>query len=190
MASIDTYIIDLNSYFRIAQSIHPLLHKTFGSKFKIIIHQYFERQYYKQSHLKSKFSWFNEAEYKSNRSKVFQVSHKQKAEIELTYDYIYEFQKEQRLNLLYDDIFCLAYAQVLGLTVITDDTGMKTVSDAYGIKIIDSLDLLKLMIDLKEIDEVKIKEIVEYWKYNSDLPKAFNSKFPKLFPKIKLSFLK
>lgn len=190
MASIETFIIDLNSYFRVAQSIHPLLFRILGSKFKIKIHQYFERQYYRQSHLQSKFSWFNEEEFKLNRTKKFQLSKKTKADINIAYDFIFMEQKALGLNLLYDDIYCLAYAQVLGITVITDDEGMKTIADQYDINLIDTLDLLKKLFDLKEIDEDKVIEIVEYWEYNRDLPKGFKAKFPKLFPKIKLSFLK
>lgn len=193
MASIETFIIDLNSYFRIAQSIHPLLYRTFDSKIKIIIHQYFERQYYKNNNLQSKFVWFNEDEYKSNRSRKIHLSKSQKENIDLAYDYIYDLQKSLNQNLLYDDIFCLAYAEELGLTVITDDSGMILVAKEYGVKIISTLELLKIVFDLGEIDETKVKEIVEYWDYNDDLPmnlNSFSKEFRRLFPKIKLSFLK
>jgi hypothetical protein len=193
MASIEIYIIDLNSYFRTAQSIHPLLNKTFSSKIKIMIHDYFERQYYRNDNLQSKFSWFNEDDYKSNRTKKITLSKIQKENIELSYDYIYNLQKTLDQNLLYDDIFCLAYAEELGLTVITDDTGMIAVAKEYGVKTISTLELLKIMFDLDEIDDMKIKEIVEYWEYNNDLPMNFNlfiKEFKRLFPKIKLSFLK
>lgn len=193
MGTIETYIIDLNSYFRIAQSIHPLLYKIFGSKLKIIIHPYFERQYYKNNRLHSKFSWFNENEYKSNRSKKNQLSKEQKKNIEIAYDYIFNLQKTLNQNLLYDDIYCLAYAEELGLTVITDDTGMVAVAKEYGVKTISTLELLKMLFDLSEIDDAKVKEIVEYWYYNNDLPmnlSSFGKAYKKLFPKIKLSFIK
>lgn len=189
MASIDTYIVDLNSYFRIAQSIHPLLNKIFGSKIKLLIHQYFERQYYKQTQLQTKFPWYDQIEYKKNREKKISISSKQKIEIDQTYDYIADQQKAMHLGLLYDDIFCLAYAQVLGYKVVTDEADMKRVAEIYEIKVIDTLDLLKILFDIGEIDEDKVKEIVGYWVYNSDLPnKNIRLKFVKVFPNIKISF--
>ena len=61
-------LIDSNVYFRLAQSIHPLLQVEFGKeKYCLYTIEDFQKEYEKDVRLKNNFSWVNEPEYRSNR---------------------------------------------------------------------------------------------------------------------------
>ena len=73
--------IDTNAYLRLAQTIRPLLGKSFGKeKFTLYIHKRFEEEINKSQRLKSKFYWVNNDEYVGNRKissgKIFNKKNK------------------------------------------------------------------------------------------------------------------
>ena len=51
----------------------------------------------------------------------------------------------------------------------------------FGITVLSTLQLLRLMEDNEWIDNTTVKQIVDYWKYEKDLPADFNSDFKLLF---------
>jgi len=180
-------LVDSCSYFRLAKSIHPLLGIPFGeSNYALYLNEYMEVQYKKSPRLIGKFPWITEQEYVQNRKMKLNLSAENKKEIERAYSFIKETQESMELKLLYDDIYCLSYAYVLGISLVSDDSGVKDVAHIYDVDIMSSLELLKLMFECKFIDEAKIIETVEFWMYNNDIPINFRNDFRNCFPKIKL----
>ncbi|HPB80638.1 MAG TPA: hypothetical protein PK200_01240 [Spirochaetota bacterium] len=53
----------------------------------------------------------------------------------------------------------------------------------YDVKILKTLELLKLMLDEKHIDEEKLIEVTLYLIYMKDLPKNFKSDYRRIFSK-------
>ena len=101
-------LLDTNTYLRLAQSIHPLLGKSFGKeKLTLYIHDKIEKELKRSPRLKTQFYWIEQEEYLTNRKKKLTFSKQEKENIELTYDHIWEFQKDVSFNLnipLYADM--------------------------------------------------------------------------------------
>ncbi len=72
---------------------------------------------------------------------------------------------------------------VLQIFLVTDDGDMISVANEFGVKIMKTLELLKLMLDCAHITMRKIREIGEYWEYDDDIPKNFNKDFLRIFGK-------
>ena len=70
------------------------------------------------------------------------------------------------------------------INLVTDDQDMIKTCKEFGVTVFSTLQLLRLMLDNKRIDITTVKQIVDYWKYEKDLPANFNSDF-KLFFKEK-----
>jgi hypothetical protein len=64
----------------------------------------------------------------------------------------------------------LAAGFVKGIPVVTDDGGMARVAKANGIACWSTIKLLRLMVTAGCIDMDKVREILEYWEYEKDLP--------------------
>ena len=164
-------LLDTNAYLRLAQTIRSLLGKSFGKEnFTLYIHKRFDEEISKSQRLKSKFYWVNDKEYIENRKKRLSLSNKEKEEIETTFDFIWEFQKELSLGLSRVDIYCVATALTLEIPLVTDDQNMIKVCNEYDIKVLTTLELMKLMQDNNHITVELIKQMTEYWKYENDLP--------------------
>jgi len=141
-------LIDSNSYFRLAQSLHPLLNSTFGKDYYCIyILKECDQEYNENQALQNKFSWVN----------------------------------QNYLNVSEVDIKYLATALELDLILITDDGDMIAIAKEFEIKVIKSLELLKLMFDCSCISIDMIKEITQYWLYSKDTPKNFREDCLTLF---------
>ena len=178
-------LVDSNSYFRLAKSIHPLLFQTFGDEeYCLYVLPELDEELSKSPRLKNKFSWAEEPEYSQNRQHYPAVGKKQKREIETAYDYIWNHISTEARGPSPVDARYLAYAYVLGISVVTDDQDMLAVAKIFGIKTLKTLDLMKLMLDGGHIDMTKVREIVSYWRYWRDLPSGernFNQHYKTLF---------
>ena len=174
-------LLDTNAYLRLAQTIRPLLGKSFGKEnFTLYIHKRFDEEISKSPRLKSKFYWVNQNEYVQNRKKKLQLSNTEKEEIEFAFNFIWEYQNEFSLGLSRVDIYCVATALTLDIPLVTDDKNMIRTCREYDVEVFSTLRLLKLMLEKNFIDFNMINEIVEYWKYENDLPISSNE-FQKLF---------
>lgn len=65
--------------------------------------------------------------------------------------------------------------------LVTDDKNMIKTCKEFGVTVLSTLQLLRLMEDNEWIDNTTVKQIVDYWKYEKDLPADFNSDFKLLF---------
>lgn len=175
-------LLDSNAYFRLAQSIRPLLNAPFGEQgYCLFVIKELQAEYEKSPRLKSKFPWVNQNEYKENRANRLTVKRAEKQEVQRAYDFILNFVRYVHPGVSKVDVRCLAYAEQLGIPVVTDDEEMRQAAANYHIKTLKTLELLKLMLDCGHIDLPKIREIAAYLVYQNDTPKDFRKDFKKFF---------
>ncbi len=178
-------LLDTNVYLRLAQSIHPLLFKPFGTRnYTLSIIKGFQVEFDRSTRLKNTFFWVNDPEYRLNRKHELKISKAQKEEVELTKTYLWKQNISDDLGVSKIDIEALAYARSLNIPIVTDDFGMANLGKTYGIQVWGILDLLELMYknDHATIDD--INAIVGYLFHNNDLP------FPSFIKEIKKKFKK
>ncbi len=75
-------IVDSCAYFRLAQSIRPLLKTPFGrEKHCLGVIKELDEEYEKSATLKNKFFWVSQQEYGDNRKDCFSPNPRQRSEI-------------------------------------------------------------------------------------------------------------
>jgi predicted nuclease of predicted toxin-antitoxin system len=175
-------LIDSNVYFRLANSIHPLLQAEFGKeKYCLYVIEEFQEEYEKNTRLKSKFSWVNDPEYKSNRKCKLNLSKKNKQEVMQVFDFIKNHARYSYPGLSRVDITSLAHAYALSIPIVTDDSDMLELAAEFSIQTLKTLELLKLMMDRRHIDITIVRQIASYWNYADDKPKSFSDDYKKIF---------
>ncbi|MBK5274065.1 MAG: hypothetical protein JJE30_03315 [Desulfuromonadales bacterium] len=175
-------LLDTNAYFRLAQSIHPLLNAAFGDKnYTLYVLKELQDEYEKNSRLTNQFSWVNAPEYSNNRSYRLILTSEEKTEIKRAYDFILDYVRNVHPGVSKVDVLGLAHAEQLRIPVVTDDVEMRQAATDYGIKTLKTLELLKLMLDCNHIDMAKVRAIAAYWVYMKDTPKSFKADYKKLF---------
>lgn len=175
-------LIDSNAYFRLAQSIHPLLSQEFGSqRYCLYIIDGFESEYFRSPRLNSSFAWVKQDEYVQNRAQKINRTNAQKKDAGFNFEYLKETAKDLDLTTSPVDTEALALAMTLSIPVVTDDSDMLTLAQEYGIATMKTLELLKLMKDEKHIDDARIDSITAYWDYSKDFPKNFLKDFKAIF---------
>ena len=183
-------IVDTNSYFRLAQNIHPLLCNPFGEEdFTLYMHKELNDEFRASSRLQTKFDWANEVNYQDNRKRSLSLSKQQKAEIEDTFEFMWEHVKEAFHAALgkgpsRTDTLIVATAAVLEIRAVTDDQDMIELAETYGVHQITSLELMKLMLQAERIDIAMVEQVVVQWQYDKDTPyRNWKQEYRKLFGK-------
>lgn len=181
-------ILDSNSYFRLAQNIHPLLCQPFGkSQFTLYIHSELGTEFKRSSRLKNKFHWFTEPHFVANRSRTISLSTENKKDIESTYEYLWEHVQDVFLTPHGKgpspiDTRIVAIALVLNIQLVTDDRDMIELANAFEAKQFTSLGLMKLMLDEGRIGDAKVDQVVAQWIYDNDTPHSgWREDFKKVF---------
>jgi hypothetical protein len=178
-------LVDSNSYFRLAKSIHPFLFQEFGEeKFCLYVLKELNEEYERSSRLKSKFPWVGEKEFEENRKHYLTIGKKQASEVKQAFEYIWGHIQTDQLGPSRIDALYLAHAFVFSLTVVTDDRDMLAVAVAFGITTKKTLELMRLMCDVGHIAEPKVKELVDYWRYDGDTPADMHEDYQRLFPSL------
>jgi len=140
-----------------------------------------QQEYNRSTRLQNTFSWVNDPEYVKNRSHLLKVTREEKLEISRANEFIYDYARNVYPGVSKVDVLCLAHAEQLHIPVVTDDGDMSSVADAYGIKRIKTLELIRSMLDCRYISIGKIREIASYWIYMNDRPRDFAADYKKLF---------
>jgi hypothetical protein len=175
-------LIDTNVYFRLAQSIRPLLKVEFGNtKYCLYVIKDLQKEYEKNSRLRNSFPWVNDPEYAENRSHRLQLSRTEQKEIDQAYDFIFDHARTTCPGVSKVDVMGLAHAYVLGIPIVTDDGDMLALAEDFEIATLKTLELLKLMMDCDHIDMAKVREIGGYLAYSNDRPREFRRDYKKLF---------
>ena len=181
-------LVDSNSYFRLAQNIHPLLCQAFGSEeYTLYIHSDLNAEFRCSSRLLNKFHWVEAQDYIENRRRSIDLGKEQKKQIDETYGYLWEYVQDEFLARSGKgpspiDTRIVATALVVGIAMVTDDRDMIELADAYEVAHLSSLELMKLMLDKGHIDGDKVDQVVEQWIYDNDTPhRAWESEFERIF---------
>lgn len=181
-------IVDSNSYFRLAQNIHPLLCKPFGKEqYTLYMHADLAEEIHISPRLKNRFDWVQQQSYRENRGRSVSLSNLQKKEIDEAYEYMWDYVKEEFLEKHGKgpspiDVKIVATAYVLDVFLVTDDQDMIALAKIYEAKQMTSIALMKLMRDCDHIDDDKINQVIEQWLYDNDTPYAgWREEFNKTF---------
>jgi hypothetical protein len=175
-------IVDSCAYFRLAQSIRPLLKKPFGKeKHCLGVIQELDNEYEKSPSLKHKFYWVNDDEFAANRKRCFALTTAQKSEINHAFFFIREFARDEHIGVSEVDIKALSYAYVLKILLVTDDDDMLIVAKEFEISTLRTLHLLKLLLDCRVVTMERIRAIAAYWIYQNDTPKSYRKDFRRIF---------
>jgi hypothetical protein len=175
-------IVDSCAYFRLAQSVRPLLKKPFGKeKHCLGVIPELDEEYRKNPSLKHKFYWVNQKEYTDNRKKCFAPTVAQRAGINHAFFFVREFARDEVIGVSEVDIKALSYAYALKIPLVTDDDDMLVVAKEFEISTMKTLALMKLMLDAGVVTMEQIRAIAAYWIYQNDTPKSYRKDFKRIF---------
>lgn len=175
-------LVDSNSYFRLAQNIHPLLSVSFGkADYTLYAHDALTAEFSKQSRLQTKFDWFMDAAYVANRSRPLTIGRKEAKGIEQTFEFMWEHVKSEQLGPSPVDTRILATASELGLRIVTDDQDLLALAGMYGVHAMTTLELMRLMFDEDHVTMEKVRQLVAQWACDRDTPANFQRDYLKLF---------
>jgi hypothetical protein len=175
-------LVDSCSYFRLAQSIHPLLKTPFCEEKHVLgVIKELNLEYNKNPSLKHKFFWVNQPEFMENRKRCFSLNQARKSDINNTFYFLRETGRDAGFGVSKIDLIALSYAEVLSIPVVTDDHDMLMLAGEYDIKTFTSLEIMKLLYDCGVINIKKVRSIASFWIYQKDTPKSFRASFKKLF---------
>ena len=176
------FLLDTNSYFRLAKSIHPLLGTNFGlDPCRLFVLKELDNEFEKNARLQNKFAWVVEAEYKANRTAQLALSRNEQKDVGTAVGFIRNNSNQRLLGLSKIDVLVLAVGYVLGVVVVTDDDAMQDAAEVFGIKAMKSLNLLQVMCNVGHIDMAKVRQTVSYWDYERDKPKNCDEEYLRLF---------
>lgn len=172
MASNHNILLDTCVYLRLAYHLHPIIGKKFGeNEYRCYLNTDFLAEFNYEQRLEEKFQWVYEEKFVQNRKNIIQINDDNNQNINITYDYLHEIRKENKLSTRYYDLKCLATASVLKYSFATDDYALSVLANIINIKKYSSLEILNLMRANRAIDNKKIKTIIRYWILNQDEPR-------------------
>jgi hypothetical protein len=166
-------LLDSNAYFRLGNSIRPLLQTVFGSspQYTLYVLAELDDEYASSTRLHSKFNWVSESEYRiDRRARRYELRGADRVAVLNAFSFLMAYADDAKINLSREDLKALAVGFVKGIPVVTDDIGMCLVAGANGIECWSTIKLLQIMVASGRIDMDTIKEIFEYWEYEKDLP--------------------
>jgi len=177
-------LLDSNTYLRLAQTIHPLLHVEFGDECHCLyVIRELQQEFDRSPRLQTKFHWVNEPEYAENRSRTITIPRKAAREIGVTISVIEGEARVRELGVSPVDARALATASVLEVPLVTDDGDMLVLAEAFAIEKMKTLELLRLMVDCGHATMEQVIAAAGYWRYGRDLPKDYETDFRRLFRK-------
>jgi len=175
-------LLDSNSYFRLARSIHPLLDQEFGEKlYCLYVIPDLDAEFQKNLRLRRKFHWVDDPDYRANRQRPLQLSQAQRKQVTQAYDFIFNHARTEGLGVSPVDVRVLATAYVLGVRIVTDDQDMLVLAKDFSIQTLNTLTLMRLMLEESRIDMNRVRQIASYWQYEKDIPAGFEEDYRRLF---------
>jgi hypothetical protein len=95
-------LLDSNAYFRLGNSIRPLLHQSFGTSPKYSLHVLAELddEYATNIRLRHKFEWVGQVEYRNDRkAKRYELRGNDLTEANNAFTFLLAYADEQKINL-------------------------------------------------------------------------------------------
>ena len=188
-----TILLDTNAYLRLARHFEPLLGQKYINPPEILqVTSEVDSEVSARPRLASTFAWALEPHPTKNRlANLVTLNGPQMKEVWLARSVIEGVCQDQKKAGKFKakgltppsptDGLVLAYAYVLGCTVVADDGGMSFLSSELGITVIGSHVLLKMMMDQGKIKLTDVQALAKYLDYAKDLPGSWLREAPKLF---------
>lgn len=175
-------LLDSNSYFRLARSIHPLLFVEFGEpKFCLYVLDALDAEFSRSPRLQSKFSWVTEAQYVENRQQRLTLSRAGAREVEALAVSVRDYAFDVERSLSRVDAEAIAVCRVLGIELVTDDVEAAQTATDLGVKTLTTLELLHRAVGCGHVTLEKVREVVAYWRYDDDCPAECGQEYERLF---------
>ena len=166
-------LLDSNAYFRLALSVRPLLAEKFGDHplWSLMVLEDLDKEFSRNQRLRSKFSWLTDKEYIRDRgdSRYCPRGTTSKS-VGQAFSYLAAQAEELMIDVSPVDLRVLAVGHARAFPVVTDDKGMQTLAAVFRIECWPTLELLHVMLNCGRIDIGKVREVVEYWDADNDLP--------------------
>ena len=188
-------LLDTNTYLRLAKRIRPAVGRQFGQvPYVVVILKAVEEEVHRNPKLQFKNPWFDEPEFARERmAKQTRLSAAEKQDMKLVQDVLMgtvqldidKYTSHGRSPPGATDCWLLAYGQVKGAVVVTDDLGMHTLAAEVGLKIWHGFELLAKLKSAKVVDNDLVRDIYDALERNGDMTetwrKAKHSEFARIF---------
>jgi predicted nuclease of predicted toxin-antitoxin system len=188
-------LLDTNTYLRLAKRIRPAVGRQFGQvPYVVVILKAVEEEVHRNPKLQFKNPWFDEPEFAQERmAKQTRLSSAEKQDMKLVQDVLMgtvqldveKYTSHGRSPPGATDCWLLAYGQVKGAIVVTDDLGMHTLAAEVGLKVWHGFELLAKLKTAKVVGNDLVREIFDALERNGDMTetwrKAKHEEFVKVF---------
>jgi hypothetical protein len=187
-------LLDTNTYLRLAKRIRPAVGRKFGQvPYVLVILKAVEDEVHRSARLRFLNPWFDEPEFAQERmAKQTRLSAAEKQELKLVQDVLLGTIQLDVAKYTTGrsppgatDCWLLAYGQVKGAIVATDDLGMHTLAADFGLKVWHGFELLAKLKSAKVVDNDLIRDIYDALERNGDMTETWraakHSEFARIF---------
>ena len=188
-------LLDTNTYLRLAKRIRPAVGRQFGQvPYVVVILKAVEDEVHRSPKLCFKNPWFDEHEFAQERmAKQTRLTFAAKQEMKLVQDVLLgtvqldidKYTSQGRSPPGATDCWLLAYGQVKGAIVVTDDLGMHTLAAETDLKVWHGYELLAKLKTAKVVDNDLVRAIYDALERNQDMTetwrKAKHREFARIF---------
>ena len=187
-------LLDTNTYLRLAKRIRPAVGRQFGQvPYVLVILKAVEEEVHRSARLRFLNPWFDEPEFAQERmAKQTRLSAAEKQDLKLVQDVLLGTVQLDVAKYTTGrsppgptDCWLLAYGQIKGAIVVTDDLGMHTLAAATGLKVWHGYELLAKLRTAKVVDSDLVRQIYAALESNQDLTetwrRAKHTTFAKIF---------
>lgn len=188
-------LLDTNTYLRLAKRIRPAIGRQFGQvPYVVVILKAVEDEVHRNPKLQFKNPWFDEPEFAQERmAKQTRLSAAEKQDMKLVQDVLMgtvqldidKYTSHGRSPPGATDCWLLAYGQVKGAIVATDDLGMHTLATEVGLKVWHGFELLAKLKSAKVASNELVRDIYDALERNGDITetwrRAKHEEFVKIF---------
>lgn len=171
-------LLDTNTYLRLAKRIRPAVGREFGQvPYVLVILKAVEDEVYRSARLRFLNPWFDEPEFVQERlAKQTRLNAAEKQDLKLVQDVLLGTVQLDVAKYTTGrsppgatDCWLLAYGQVKGAIVVTDDLGMHTLAADAGLKVWHGFELLAKLRTAKIVDNDLVRQIYDALERNNDM---------------------
>nr|WP_251140402.1 hypothetical protein [Rhodoferax sp. U11-2br] len=171
-------MLDTNTYLRLAKRIRPAVGREFGQvPYVLVILKAVEDEVYRNARLRFLNPWFDEPEFVQERlAKQTRLNAAEKQDLKLVQEVLLGTVQLDVAKYTTGrsppgatDCWLLAYGQVKGAIVVTDDLGMHTLAADAGLKVWHGFELLAKLRTAKIVDNDLVRQIYDALERNNDM---------------------
>lgn len=190
-------LLDTNTYLRLAKRIRPAVGRQFGQvPYVVVILKAVEEEVHRSPKLRFRNPWFDETEFALERqAKQSRLSAQDRQDMKLVQDVLMgmvqldvdKYTSHGRSPPGATDCWLLAYGQVKGAIVVTDDLGMHLLAAEAHLLVWHGFELLAKLRTAKVVGNELIREIYDALERNGDLTQTWreakHNDFARIFGK-------